>query len=536
MGLALTIVYIVLTIISPTQFGPAWANYHALVYLAIITALFSLPSVLSRSSLLSTVQTYLLLAFIFMVGFSQIANHWLGGALNAWLRFLPSVAVFFFIVANATTLRRLKIVIFAWVASCLGLVVEAFLGWYRGWLGDTFVLKRSYIATAQGLEQLPRLRAVGFLNDPNDFSQMLIIIIALLFVAWRPGRFISNTAFVLAPAAVLLWAIYLTHSRGALLGLVMLALMAGYKRLGKVPSLVLSGALGLGLMAIDFTGGRAIDPSAGADRLELWSEGLEMFKHSPIFGVGFGNFTDLAPNTAHNSFILPLAELGIIGATIFVTVLVTTTLDLNRLIALREQPLAAVDSSARGPATSDPCAAEPAPAVAFDPLEALFPYETPADNILASCVEPYSPAELPERLPVGVTRSDEEPTVGSLNSKAASSDETFPFAPEWAPHDEPASSPDPTLQPESAATPEPVAPGNHLSVIRAALATFMTTGWFLSRTYDATLYLILGLAVAAVGLEPAAAQPRDHRRWMAYTLGVEAFLILFIYLVVELRH
>ncbi|MGC2333621.1 MAG: hypothetical protein WA581_19375, partial [Candidatus Acidiferrales bacterium] len=91
-------------------------------------------------------------------------------------------------------------------------------------------------------------------------------------------------------------------------------------------------------------------------------------------------------------------------------------------------------------------------------------------------------------------------------------------------------------QPESAATPEPVAPGNHLSAIRAALATFMTTGWFLSRTFDATLYLVLGLAVAAIGLEPAAAQPRDQRRWMAYTLGVEAFLIVFIYLVVRLRH
>ena len=535
MGLALTIVYIVLTIISPTQFGPAWANYHALVYLAIITALFSLPSVLSRSSLLYTVQTYLLLAFIFVVGFSQIANHWLGGALDAWLRFLPSVAVFFFIVANVTTVRRLKILIFAWFAACLGLVAEALLGWYHGFLGGTFVLKM--MLGAENQQQLLRLRAVGFLNDPNDFSQMLIIIIALLFIAWRQGRILSNTAFVLAPAAVLLWAIYLTHSRGALLGLAVLGLMAGYKRLGKVPALVLSGTLGLGLMALDFTGGRAIDPSAGADRLELWAEGLEMFKHSPIFGVGFGNFTDLAPNTAHNSFILPLAELGIIGATIFVAVLVTTTLDLNRLIALREHPLAAVDSSTQVPAASDPSlAAEPAPALAFDLPEAPFPYETPPDNILASCVEPYSPAELPERLPVGVARFDEEPTVGGLHYKAASSDETFPFAPEWPPPDEPGSSPAPTPQPETASTPEPVAPGNHLPVIRAALVTFMSTGWFLSRTYDATFYLVLGVAVAAIGLEPAAAQPRDQRRWMAYTLGVEAFLIAFIYLVVRLRH
>ena len=88
MGLFLTVVYIVLTIISPAQFGSAWADYHAMVYLAVLTTLFSLPNVFSRSSLLSSVQTYLVLALIVIVGVSQIANHWLGGAINAWLTFL----------------------------------------------------------------------------------------------------------------------------------------------------------------------------------------------------------------------------------------------------------------------------------------------------------------------------------------------------------------------------------------------------------------------------------------------------------------
>ena len=176
---------------------------------------------------------------------------------------------------------------------------------------------------------------------------MLIIALALLFFAWQHGRPISNFVFVLAPAAVLLWAIYLTHSRGALIGLAVLVLMAGYKRFGKVPSLVLAAMLGVAMMALDFTGGRAIDASAGVDRLSLWASGLELFKSAPIFGVGFGNFVDLAGQTAHNSFILPLAELGIIGATLFVALLVTTTMDLNRLIALREEPATTCDVPAK---------------------------------------------------------------------------------------------------------------------------------------------------------------------------------------------
>ena len=83
---------------------------------------------------------------------------------------------------------------------------------------------------------------------------------------------------------------------------------------------------------------------------------------------------------------------------------------------------------------------------------------------------------------------------------------------------------------------EPIAPDSSLVIIRLALVTFMATGWFLSRTFDTPIYLVLGLATAAVGLDPSAAEPRDHRRWIPVTLAVEALLILFVYLVVRLRH
>ena len=82
---------------------------------------------------------------------------------------------------------------------------------------------------------------------------------------------------------------------------------------------------------------------------------------------------------------------------------------------------------------------------------------------------------------------------------------------------------------------EPVAPDNSLLIIRLALVAFMATGWFLSRTFDTPIYLVLGLATAAIGLHPSA-EPRDHRRWISVTLAVEVLLIIFVYLVVRLRH
>jgi hypothetical protein len=441
----------------------------------------------------------------------------LGGALQAWLSFLPSAAVYFFIVANVTTARRLKIVALASVAASLALVAEAFCGYYAGFLGDTFVL-RMRLDSDQAAQEILRLRGVGFLQDPNDLSQILIIALALLFFAWREGRIVSNSVFVLAPSAILLWAIYLTHSRGALIGLAVFALMAGYKRLGKFPSLVLAAMLGVAMMALDFTGGRDISASAGVDRLSLWASGLQLFKSAPIFGVGFGNFTDLAGQTAHNSFILPLAELGVVGATIWVALLVTTTMDLNRLIALQEEPATLGDGSTE---TSDVKSED-------DGVPTVSDYSFDANQVAP--IEDQALADTGDSPPaehnlVEVAQTEDQSSVARLEYESHDvSAEASPFSAGWLPIT------------ETNSVHEPIVPGNWLVLIRLALAAFVTTSWFLSRTYVATTYLILGLATAAIALEPSATEKQDRRRWMYVTLAVEAAAIILVYFIVRLRH
>jgi len=88
MGFAFTILYIVVTIISPEQFGQEWASYHVLMYLAGITALASLPSLAAHRYWKSSVQTFLLLGLVAAIALSQVANRWLGGVLESWRLFL----------------------------------------------------------------------------------------------------------------------------------------------------------------------------------------------------------------------------------------------------------------------------------------------------------------------------------------------------------------------------------------------------------------------------------------------------------------
>jgi O-antigen ligase len=335
MGFALTLIYIVLTLVSPSQFGQAFADYHLMAYLAGIAILASFSSILDNIRYRSAVQTRLLVGFMVAVIVSEVATGWFGGAVKALLDILPSAAVFFLIIATVTTPRRLRIVIWITIGTCLCLTVEALCGYYTGFRGDTFVF-------LQG--GLPRLRAVGFLNDPNDLSQMLLIALSLMFSIWEQGRVIFDSFIVLAPAGLLFWAVYLTHSRGALVALGVLASIALRNKVGHIPSILLAGLFLFGMKALNFTGGRGVSATDGSDRLELWAQGLELFKRAPLFGIGFGRFADFSVLTAHNSFVLCLAELGFVGSTIFVALLVTTLMDLNGIINVQGQSTTPRDS------------------------------------------------------------------------------------------------------------------------------------------------------------------------------------------------
>jgi hypothetical protein len=62
-----------------------------------------------------------------------------------------------------------------------------------------------------------------------------------------------------------------------------------------------------------------ISPSAttGQQRVQIWSDGLQMFREDPIFGVGVGEYNQRAGFVAHNSFLHCFAEIGFIGGMCF---------------------------------------------------------------------------------------------------------------------------------------------------------------------------------------------------------------------------
>jgi putative inorganic carbon (hco3(-)) transporter len=168
---------------------------------------------------------------------------------------------------------------------------------------------------------IKRMRGTGIFNDPNDLS--LILVTGVLLCLWGtseirlgPARFLC-----LAPMGLFLFALRLTHSRGGLLGLIGGLGVLFLCRFGWRRALVLGAPAMAALLAV-LGGGRMTDiadasAGTGQARLQLWRDGMVMFKEQPLFGVGMNEYGKHAPQVAHNSFLQSYSELGIVGGTVF---------------------------------------------------------------------------------------------------------------------------------------------------------------------------------------------------------------------------
>ena len=174
-----------------------------------------------------------------------------------------------------------------------------------------------------------RLRGLGDINDPNDFGQLIVCLIPLMFIFWRAKKKLRNLVFVILPVCALFFGLFLTHSRGALVALIAMAVVAARRRIGTTPALLVAGVLFVAAMALHFTGGRGISAESGESRTILWGEGLDILKTRPLLGVGLGQMKEYTDShlTAHNSIIVCVAELGLFGLYFWCLFLLPTVRD-----------------------------------------------------------------------------------------------------------------------------------------------------------------------------------------------------------------
>jgi putative inorganic carbon (HCO3(-)) transporter len=251
---------------------------------------------------------------------SLLSPVWPGGAFQQTLNFAKVLLIVIMINATLTTARRLRAVILTQAASVSTIAAVTI------WKGHLI---------------LGRLEGIlgGGYTDPNDLALAIVIslplCLALLFLSRnRLSKLLWGISIM-----VMIYAIFLTGSRGGFLALTIAGSICvwGFAIRGRrlyLLALILSLGLILwqsaGSMLINrFKGTFDVKEDAGSaydsaqSRQQLLWRSIEVTKEHPLFGVGPGNFSEISGqwHTTHNSLTLLTSEGGIPALIFYVLIL-----------------------------------------------------------------------------------------------------------------------------------------------------------------------------------------------------------------------
>jgi hypothetical protein len=248
-------------------------------------------------------------------------------------------------------------------------------------------------------------------------------------------------------------------------------------------------------------------------RISLWGEALDVFRTHPIVGVGMNRFGEYSDNglTAHNSYVLCLAEIGIIGYFCWMGTIVSSWTGLTMILATGKKEK-----------TEEEKEAEQNPGLL--PVRSFATAQPAAQSAAA-------PLTLPVR------QRDPEP-VAVPNPWKTLALPAAPAYPAWSGAGIPAH----LLQEDDGKDPEQEQDDEAIfiagaRIVRASLAGLLVSAFFISRTYSMVFYIVFGVA-AAFSLLYRRAHPEFHieTRWLIKRIVyVMIVSIIFLYVFVRFK-
>lgn len=317
--------YIAVLYIRPHEYV-SWLVGVPILPLLLLLALFAWFA--QPDKRLESPQHRLMLWLHFFLVFSVLLTGWMGGAAKAFFDFLPTLILFYVLSTAIDSTRRLRALFMligaAGAVMALHGIQQASTEDGVGWTG------------AQMIER--RITYLGFLNDPNDLAMALLMGLPMaLYVANTARQFLVRWAYR-STAVLMIYGVYLTNSRGGILALGTMSLAYSMLRYGIWRGLLVLPVFVATLVVLAPSRGGEIsaEEESAAGRVEAWYEGFQMLRSHPLFGVGYNMFGEHHVRTAHNSFVLVIAELGVLGYYVWLSNIILTVTMLLQIERTRQ--------------------------------------------------------------------------------------------------------------------------------------------------------------------------------------------------------
>ncbi|MFA5014845.1 MAG: O-antigen ligase family protein [Actinomycetota bacterium] len=303
------LLYITVIYLRPAEWFFLFYGWQLLDILAIAMGVFLIFSLIkTKTKFTKAPQNIFILGFLGALIASHLSHFYFYGALSAFTDFSKTVIMFFLIVNLVNSIKKFKITIWLLIILTLILAVQGIMQYRTG-----------FGLAGQPLTKDGRITWIGIFDNPNDLALALVMIVPFLLNSIFGYSAARYKIIGLPILGILLYAIYLTNSRGGMVALLAVVFFYFLLRLMRKRHPILGIIIGVILVVLLFMHGPSrmgmLSPEeeSAYGRLDAWYEGIQMLKLAPLFGVGYNMFMDYHLRVAHNSIIHCAAETGLMG-------------------------------------------------------------------------------------------------------------------------------------------------------------------------------------------------------------------------------
>jgi O-antigen ligase len=325
--------FVIVSFLDIAEFGGVALSFSKLAGLLLAASWLAVVATRTESprDFFATHPTISLVAIVF-VGWSLLSTAWAedpGRAFDTTVRYALNLCLLPIVFTAVRRRDQLTWVASAFVAGAVGTML----------LGVVSGSSLTVVGDAA--------RLVGGIGESNELATVLVasVVLALALIASpRTPPPVRVTALVAAPIA--LAGVIATLSRAGLVALVV-ALLVGVVVGGRWRAWFAGALVVGGLSAVIFLTAFAtpaarerVQSTNSTGRTDIWTVGSRMVEAHPVRGVGGGNFPVASihfllrpgaierddfiietPKVAHNIYLEVLAELGVVGLLLFLTII-----------------------------------------------------------------------------------------------------------------------------------------------------------------------------------------------------------------------
>jgi len=308
------LIFLFLVYIRPQDFVPGLLGARLVFVAMALTIFYWIMTEVQRrtTKLFNLTQDFWLFGLAVAVLISTFKINWLSYTLNTLVEMSKLLAFYFMVSFIIDSEKRLevfvKFLVFFTMAVCFVAALQPF--------GiDIFKV---------GMSE-DRIQGVGIFQNPNYLAYSAIFALPFAYNLLVRSQGFANRMLGFSALSVLVWAIFLTKSRGGFICFVLTMLFTIGQTRGRVFRLLVNlFSVLIILLAVTNGFGRMgtllnmQQDSAIMDRVEAWYVAIQLFKESPLTGIGYGRFEEYSRKAAHSSFVQIGVENGVIGLFLWV--------------------------------------------------------------------------------------------------------------------------------------------------------------------------------------------------------------------------